>query len=307
MEKVLVANVYFEEELQGKPLRLHPLLQYLPLLYAESGDKVLVDSPAPGEESKCVFSLEGHLVEPWGFSESFVSYVRDRGGKTREINLAAVELVASKLFCFDRGFHLKRARLISNEAELLSWAKDFKGPKILRRLLGMTGRGHYFFTDNPDFHDFPAIGEPFVQRDLDFSTQWFLSDEESRFLGATHLINNPRGSYQATRVGDEQELFGSYYGRLQEAISAQKVVLEEARKIGFRGYCGVDSMIYDGGLLQPMLEINARRTMGLVALKVASKRGHEGEIFFAGQPQENAEALLPVIKKNQKQLYFRSF
>jgi hypothetical protein len=302
MKRALVANVYFEEELIGKPFRFHPILQYLPLLYREEGDLVLVDRLAEG----CVLETPGCTLSPWGYSVGVAEFAKNSGLAVPSFSADAVKTVGSKLFCFERGFCLPDARFIENEADLLAWCRDVSGPKILRKLFGMTGRGHYIFDETPVFNDFPAIGEPFVARDFDFSTQWFL-DDAVHFLGATHLINNPRGGYRATRVGDEREIFGSYYGALQEAMAAQKPLLAKARDLGFRGYCGIDAMVYNGGQLQPALEVNARRTMGQVALKVASKRGHAGEMFFSHRSQENAIPLLPVHKKNQKQLWFSSF
>lgn len=314
MDLALVANVYFEEELQGKAFRFHPILQYLPLLYGERRDLVIVDRLPPSsffwEGPTCLLAddprLSSCLLSPWGYSEQVVQFAKGRGLKVDAPSLEAVRLVASKAFCFEEGFHLDGAAILSSKEELVLWGQSIKGPKILKTLYGMTGRGHYIFEDEPIFEAFPVLAERFVRRELDFSSQWFLSDKVY-FLGLTHLINHERGGYRATRVGDEKELFGSYYSQVQEAVSAQKELLQKAFAKGYRGYCGIDAMIYEGGLLQPALEINARKTMGQIALAVAQKQGHGGTLFFSSDPQEKAFGLLPVVKKNQKQLWFNSF
>lgn len=315
MDLALVANVYFEEELAGNPLRFHPLLQYLPLVYGDKSDVVLVDRLPPAdfinEGPVCRLQEEKDLssltLSPWGFSEQVVSFAQNRKLIVPERSLESIRTVSSKGFCFSHGFGVKGGALITTKDELLRWSRSVKGPKILKAFYGMTGRGHYIYADDePNYEHFPVIAEPFVKRTLDFSTQWFL-DDKIHFLGATHLINHEKGSYRATRVGDEKELFGGYYEAVQEAIEVQKGLLEKAFKIGFRGYCGIDAMIYKGGFMQPALEINGRRTMGQVALLLAQKTGKGGELFFSSELQKNAKPLLPFLKKNQKQLYFSSF
>lgn len=287
MKVAHIANVYFEEELLGKPFVFHPLLQYLPALYAKEGDLVVTEG----------VDVTGWTLAPWGFSEAVVVYAKKRGMIVPSYAKEAVKTVASKLFCFEQGFHLKEARIIENAAELAAWCRDVKGPKVLKRFYGMTGRGHYIFEHDPQFDDFPVIAEPFVKRELDFSTQWFLEDE-IHFLGTTRLINNEAGGYLATRVGEELP------AAVEEAKVAHLEILEKAHKIGFRGYCGIDAMIYEGGRLQPALEVNARRTMGQVALAASTGRF---EIFFSHKPQNEATPLLPFLKKKQKQLWLRSF
>jgi predicted ATP-grasp superfamily ATP-dependent carboligase len=64
--------------------------------------------------------------------------------------------------------------------------------------------------------------------------------------------------------------------------------------MGFRGNVGIDSMIYDGKL-HPIVEINLRKTMGWVALKLGKSVAYE----------TGTEGLLPKFLDIGKKITFQ--
>ena len=71
-------------------------------------------------------------------------------------------------------------------------------------------------------------------------------------------------------------------------------VLEEIALMGYFGLVGFDAMVYGNHKLQPIVEINARKTMGLVALAVQNQHHPGKDVEIAYIPER--DRLLPNIK-----------
>src|SRR5690606_20489751 len=106
-----------------------------------------------------------------------------------------VQEINSKLFSFTHSPKLAFAKLIYNREELLDWVHSTPGPKVLKTLYGTAGRGHLHIKANQTFvkqlYNYPLIGEPWVERVFDFSTQW----EDGKLLGTTLFENEANGTY----------------------------------------------------------------------------------------------------------------
>jgi uncharacterized ferritin-like protein (DUF455 family) len=138
--------------------------------------------------------------------------------------------------------------------------------------------------------------QPFFERVIDLSMQARIEcngDQVNTFvLGITRVLNAERGQYLGTCVGrflgdaDPELLkffYGKSFGRSPEEILRDLTVWTGQRLAsrGYRGSFGIDAFIFrtaDGSLrLYPMIEINARFTMGRVALAL-SKRMVPGRV-----------------------------
>ncbi len=125
--------------------------------------------------------------------------------------------------------------------------------------------------------------EPWLDRQLDFSCQMEMGAHGLRQVGLVKMVNDVRGQYQASVYtprftgGLTREMAVFVHGgvgyRLKELYGALAECLEpKLAAAGFQGPLGVDALIYrdkTGALcLKPLVEINARFTMGRLMLEL---------------------------------------
>lgn len=300
-----IANTQFEWELVQKKNALLEegfgksaiflQLQFLPFLYADAEEGVAVtqkptDSFFHVLESLGISFPRLHLlsetafpyrcVESWGASPSVQKWAEEHGLHYEIPSWECVQKVNSKLFSFEKGPKLQNASLLYTQEQTVRWLHEQNGPKVFKTCFGVSGRGHHFVQSlTPETLLFlqkewkegrPVIAEPWVDRKLDFSTQWKISEEKRiEYIGATLCKNNERGVYQSNSVGEETKLFGDYLPHLENHKKIAKDVLEEMADLGYFGNVGIDAMLYSDSealKLQPIVEINARKTMGWAAL-----------------------------------------
>lgn len=300
-----IANTFFELELLGKtPSSIeqsfseHPLffqLQFLSLLYANVADKaLLVNAPERSflqthpvkipEFSLITEELDPTIpIESWGPSPTIAAFARERGLCYPMPPESLIGKIHSKEFAFSESQKLPNAQIIDTEEKLIRWHLSFPGKKVLKTCFGTAGRGHFFLNDsvNPqELHKFtreewsqnrPIIGEPWVERLLDFSTQWRIEQAGNiQYLGATVCGNTKRGQYGYTLVGKESELFDTFLPFLQEHLTIARPLIKKIQSLGWFGHLGIDAFVYKAPdpKLHPIVEVNARKTMGYVALSL---------------------------------------
>ncbi len=330
---------YLQECMHSRKVFLQ--LQYLPFLYASPEDAVLVTQAPPSgflenlgrQGIKC--QERWHLVsekpptdlcvESWGHSRIVENWAKSAGLSyamppwelTREVN--------SKAFSFLHGTRLPYSQLLEDKEQLCQWIKSFDGPKVLKTCYGLSGRGHFHITLHNEKelaqacsfatleweNKRPVLAEPWVKRVLDFSTQWHISTEgEIQYLGATLCENDSFGRYRATQVGPEPLVFGEHQFSLEQHKKKAGEVLASIAQRGFFGHAGIDAMIYEhaGDLaLQPIVEINARKTMGYVALEIGRLHFHGRRLRMAlTNADASSSSLLPLTleQKNAPPLHF---
>jgi len=336
MKFLHIANTQFEWEfVQKKEISLeesftaHPIfrqLQFLPLLYAKPHDGVMVTDLPSAEflekltEKKInlptLHLYEQDLYEHYDAIESWgASFAISKWAKEKKLNYviphwSVVREVNSKAFSFTHSPPLPFAELLHDEREAKKWLK-YSGPKILKTCFGVSGRGH-FFIDDSSFDEEkvltflrkeweegrPVIAEPWVNRLLDFSTQWFIyQDQKIDFVGATLCENDVRGRYKNNRVGDVSVLFGEWQPFFIQHRAVAESILKKVAQLGYFGNVGIDAMVYlwnHESLLHPIVEINARKTMGWVALQIQKKLFPHDMISIEYVPmQKGLDGLLP--------------
>ena len=276
-------------------LHSHPAilqLQFLPFLYRKPGEKIVVSARPPEEYLSHLKSLGlaidgieelSHPTAPfelelWGASKAAAEWAAHHGGSCRENNWDTVKEVHSKLYAFALApGQIPHSRIVHTLDDAEQWVSDVKGPKVLKQAFGLSGAGHMHCEERlpPKAVQLlekgtVLIAEPWVQRTLDFSTQWNIG-EKVEYLGATLLEVSSKGLYRSTKVGDENALFKDHLGALELHINVCRPLLEKVRRSGFFGNLGVDAFIYEQNnerKLRPVSEINARKTMGWVALQM---------------------------------------
>lgn len=305
MKKLHIANTNFEFELStNKVLSLEQMmeqspiclqLQFLPLLFADLRDEVLVTGrPDKNFSVKMVFDAESGEIQSWGWSQTIAKWAKERGISYAMPPWEIVREVNSKRWSFENSPKLERAACAYSKQELEDWAEG-QFESVAKSCFGLSGRGNYRFNQvTPELLSFctkewqagrPVILEPWVQRMVDFSTQWHVAKDRIDFIGATEMLNTEGGAYLGTLVG---------YIPSQEHMSEAERILHKMQQLGYFGYAGIDAMIYrkEGKTcLQPIVEVNARMTMALAAIFI-QKKWHSGKkILF--QYGKFSEGLLP--------------
>ncbi|MBJ7448844.1 MAG: hypothetical protein JHC93_00615 [Parachlamydiales bacterium] len=300
-----LANTFFEEEIAGlvnknlqsticcAPLAL--LLQFLPIIYAKKADSLIVTHQPMQDyiahmskyfDGPDIMTLEtvrsqqnlnlwapSQLIEKWAFKKGHV-YDYPAWNLAKQLQ--------SKLFCYHNTKRPLGSSLLHTMQDIDHWKNSVKGPLLLKKVWGTAGRGHCLIKDDSKWTEFAKkelmasgvlIGEPFLNRRLDFSTQWMIEKEGSiLYLGAVLQKNTPLGNYRASIVDDEDKLFGEDKHLFDSHRSYALDLLKKIRGMGFWGHIGLDAMIVDKDGLIPVVEINLRKTMGYVALM--AQRNH---------------------------------
>ena len=128
-----------------------------------------------------------------------------------------------------------------------------------------------------------VVVEPWLERVLDLSAQYEVTDKSVQLLGLTRFLVDERGRFQGVFVHDmvagldpEIRRFlcgdGRDGGRLQRLFSRLGDLLQARLPAGYRGAAGIDTFVYRdaaGALrLKPIVEVNPRFTMGRVGLSL---------------------------------------
>ena len=330
-------------------------MQFLPLVYGGPNDLVLVSDLPPEsylESLKERLSVHQEFRLPrlgllkdfnqsqvfnnlhaWAYSKSLKKWL---DGKNLG-DLADAKVVRSAAKVHDRDFvwnhcpRLPGAMRIENVDELLTFRSACPGTAILKNSFGWSGIGKYCWDDGVEIDQalkfcnkewkkkLPIFAEPFVNRELDFSSQWFIADATNiQFRGTVILENSYYGGFKKSIVGPEYEMFRGRRDALGSHLVEAMKVLKKVAERGYRGPIGLDAMCYkdsQGSIkLHPIVEINARETMGWVAVQMRERFAREGtlELSYGNSSDNLGESLLPdymELKGNRvegaTQMFFR--
>ncbi len=336
MKQLLFINPFFEEELVSSAntieeyLSRHLIylqLHYLSCVLTEDSESALLLFPPEegyferiellGLTPPSVVFLQSPLekkqaLSSWGPSLLLAEWALNKNCFYKIPNWDLIKQVNGKDFSFALSPKLPGAELLASESDIITWYHAGRGPKVLKTLYGASGRGHcILYKENEEdlaiqfFRREKArspyiIAEPWVERVLDFSSQWYIAEGGLiSYLGATICENSPRGIYRKSLVGPIDLLFKENQGFLEEHLMYAKKALEKMGGLGFFGPVGFDAMVYKHPqtskvTLQPIVEINARRTMGWVALRLYQKLHLEGLASFSYELKKTGrESFLP--------------
>lgn len=294
MERLHICNTFFEKELEGgakRPLaswmRTHPIvmqLQFLPLLYASPTDRIVVsDLPENPDPRLCLIDQppQCYLLEDWGPSLAIAEWAKMHEIPYQIPDWEFVKKINSKVFSFTESPKLPGAELLETSSDIATWLEKTPGRKVLKTPFGTAGGGHRIDPNVKQLYIGPMIGEPWVERIMDFSTQW----KNGELLGVTVFENEPNGTYRGTFAGSVESW------ALQEHLDVARFLI---KKMGYLGHVGIDAFIYlwEGKKrVHPVVEINARKTMSWVALQMREK-----SLYYI----RSKEGLLPsALRKTQ--------
>lgn len=173
--------------------------------------------------------------------------------------------------------------------ELLKW----QFPLVLKAPMSSSGRGIQIFrkqTLNASNRQWIAgilnqqkylIAEPFLNKVVDFSFQFKISNDEPEYLGLSVFETNSNGQYQSTLI--HPKMTQAISTEMKTKIGTTALLLKEALKNSVyaklhRGFLGIDAMICiekDGLKIQPCIEINSRMNMGILTTQIETKIHHD--------------------------------
>lgn len=162
--------------------------------------------------------------------------------------------------------------------DVLAWLDDNPGA-WLKAPWSSSGRGVLRTSDLETRHVRPwahgiirrqgsVMAEHGVARALDFATEWHCDGGKARFLGLSVFETSPRGKYQSnlrlSQEALEKRIMEVAPSWSETILKAQKDALESIIAPHYSGPLGIDMMVDNEGLVYPCVEINLRRTMGMI-------------------------------------------
>ena len=221
----------------------------------------------------------------------------------------------SNLSLEGRGNSISQQSVIDAKSVLVpcraTFVTSYSVPLLLREGLGeglilkspwsSSGRGNILVRDNLDETAIRRIEkiiseqggivvEPFyADKELDFALEFMIANEGVRFLGYSVFFADEMGHYGGNCVESQDELLRRI--ALPEALLQHLIDyhLSQLSRLSYRGPVGIDMMRLSDGRVHPCVEINFRRTMGLLALALYNK-GITGNQLLAGNPRQGFSA-----------------
>jgi hypothetical protein len=275
--------------------RMAPLLR----VFAREGDRLWSPAPAgPDLESGPLRALPpAQEVLAWCETPAALAH---RGGPRRPAEIdwdaplhdllwqlptpspAVVAAVHHRAFCLqiaeEIGCALPGARMVESVGELDRVLRTAPPAWVVKAPLSASGRSRYIEKNGPGLtdpksrrtverlfeHHGPLLFEPWMDRTEDFGVSALLGPSELRIVGIHGQIVDRKGQFSGIDL--HPELSRQDRDRLLETVEAVAAAL---RRAGYVGPFGIDAWRYrreNGELvLNPLGEINARMTFGLVA------------------------------------------
>jgi len=125
--------------------------------------------------------------------------------------------------------------------------------------------------------------EKVLEKRIDFSMQFAVETQgETRFVGYSIFQTDAKGAYEKSRLA-RQEWMERQLTRLIDAdvlLQTQQALIETLQEMvapHYKGIIGIDMMVYRSGdsfRLHPCVEMNMRKNMGYLAIRLAEKYLH---------------------------------
>ena len=317
-------------------------LQFLPMLYAQADEWVAVTQLPDASYMELLqdhpwfqhgipqltllshpsLAANSHCL-PWGHSPQIQAWAtKNRVFYHHPTPWSMIQSVHSKKFSFQFS-DLPQSALIFNEKDLCHWLTHVSGPKVLKTCYGLSGQGHFRLNDDRITQELlvwcmkewngqrPLIGEPWLHRIEDFSTQWIIHpSKEIEWLGSTRFETDANGMYLGTWAGPESLLFPTFQSYLQEHKRQAEQALQQLAQLNYFGPVGIDALIYqynDQLALHAIVEINPRQTMSSVALRLQKRLAPNSVLQLSFSLQPSRQSFLPtyLVNKKEKKVQFR--
>lgn len=306
MKKLWYMNADFEMELATAPSNKYfcsPIVakvnqQLAPhlLWLASKGDSLILEKPwsestlqfAQKQEvdlivPNCKIKQQEKLFTPWGWTPSAIEAGLKLGAIVNAPSLNLIKKINSKVFSFsleqEWGIALKGSGIAKDVNELKAIIREscpgasdkwvIKSPMGVAARERILGRGSTLnqaatiWVERQFEKGEQLIFQPWLEVIREYGVTIYINvNGEIEFLGVSDLQTNGAGTGIGYLLGRKIELF-----RLAELKEVAERVGKRLFQEGYSGPAGIDALEHSKGL-HPLLEINARYTMGFVAIAV---------------------------------------
>lgn len=257
---------------------------------------VLQQMKSQGEE---MFSSAAKMVSPYAITSDTEAYLYAAEPSGSLPDLETVVRVNSKLYSNRLLVRIgeKCCGMEANSAaeiETVGSALLKQGHYLLKDPFGVAGKGNMLIdsesmqrriTDHLQKQEERGLRsqfllEPLLKKKTDFSSHWFIKESgEAEFISVQRMINhqqNYSGSIKADEVFISMLENAGYFNVMEKAL---RLLAGD----GYHGFVCFDSMILEDGKVVSIVEINARKSMGLINAyldKCWETYGHSGWLTF---------------------------
>lgn len=242
--------------------------------------------------------------EPWGWSKSVIqkarkfasdndvivkeNYLWDNDSRKMLSRFSGYELlkIVSNKISNSTNLSIPQLPIVVNKLEeLVDIEKEMKTPMLIKTPWSAFGRGLYNIRSNNEKSYESAwvkaklneqktlFVEPLLNKKQDLSFHFYKDGSEISFVGINYFESAKDGKFQGCYVNYKQNPDFNSDIINKDAIDEAKIILLESLKelsciANYSGYIGIDALFFedvDGViLLHPAIEMNLRKTMGLV-------------------------------------------
>ncbi|MDP4183113.1 MAG: hypothetical protein Q8942_18745, partial [Bacillota bacterium] len=202
----------------------------------------------------------------------------------KRVNSKEYSTILSKKLGF--GSH---SNIVYSSHELMIKGKELleKGNFLIKELYGVSGKGNllisslkllerivkYVESSEAKGKACAFVIEEFLDRELDYSCGFIISEDGKTEIVSIQKILNHQFAYGGSEAADENFINFLYEKGYFETIES---ISKELYKDGYFGEVCVDSMLVKSGAIAPVIEINARKSMGFVNNRIDSRLSRYG-------------------------------
>lgn len=232
-------------------------------------------------------------IEPWGWNPSLRQWLVGHGvDQERLPTVAWIESLRELAHRRTTVAFLRRCGLpfsllpreMFNKHMAMEWCRTL-GDGYIKAPWSSSGRGVYRCL-NPDARDLQqwvfgtirrqgsVMVEPAWDRLIDYATEWRLTYGKAHFLGFSLFEVDAHCQYTRNVPGAQKDIeeylteHSSDDWKPVNVVAKQKEALEAIVAPHYSGLLGVDCLIDFDGNVNPCVEINMRRTMGMIGLEL---------------------------------------
>ncbi|MDE6560319.1 MAG: hypothetical protein K2K75_02950 [Muribaculaceae bacterium] len=282
--------------------KLRREMQLLPEAWAQPEDMILVDD-ASHLKSKfklaewnmledLMSKYPDLIIEPWGWNQALVRKLLDHGvpsdrlpddsviSRIRELAHRRTTVLLTSLWNEKVDMDFKTD--VPVELESIELCMDFyrDNPGCwLKAPWSSSGRGVINTSADmtPELveqwcrgiirRQGSVMGETGADRVADYATEWLMRHGRAEYLGLSSFSTSNRGKYIANNMMNQALMCEKFNSQsildIDTVITVQKTILEHILR-GYDGLFGVDMIVEKSGKLRPFVEVNLRRTMGMI-------------------------------------------
>ena len=211
---------------------------------------------------------------------SFINWWGSQNNKVLEQKLNSK--ITSAELALKNHWGMFHGKIVSSKSEAQLWMNQFPiRAWILKNPFGVSGSGNTIYIDQ-EFSG-PHLLEPIHQRVFDIGTTFEIVDGKLTNWFMVENTNSKNGSFKGGIAAKNVEIFKKYIlDKYNFDLSQLEIlthqILKNYLEIGASSNLQIDSFIYlENGILKlyPLVEVNYRKTMGLVLQRLALKFNHD--------------------------------